>query len=144
MIVKPVPDGYHAVTPYLVVAGAARFIDFLREAFGAEELRRFGKPDGVIGHAEVRIGDSVIMLADACPEFSATRAGVLLYLPDADAVYQRALRAGAESLREPADQFYGDRSATVRDAWGNWWNIATHIEDVSEEEMQRRAQHLHG
>jgi len=144
MKVQDVPDGYHAVTPYLVVAGAARMIEFLHEAFGAEEIRRFRKPDGIVGHAEVRIGDSVIMLADACPEFPATQAGVLLYLSDVDAVYHRALRAGAKSLREPADQFYGDRSATVRDSWDNWWCISTHIQNLSDEEMQRRAQELHG
>jgi PhnB protein len=140
MSAKPVPDGYHSVTPYLVVAGAAKMLDFLRDAFGAQEIRRFDKPGGIVGHAEVRIGDSVIMLADACPEFPATQAGIHLYLPNVDAVYERALRAGGTSLRPPADQFYGDRSAVVRDAAGNWWSISTHIKDISEEEMRRHAQ----
>ena len=140
MSAKPVPDGYSSVTPYLVVTGAARMLDFLREAFGAREIRRFAKPDGIVGHAEVRIGDSVIMLADACPEFPATQAGVHLYLPEVDKVHERAVRAGAISMRSPADQFYGDRSAVVRDFSGNWWSISTHIKDISDEEMLRLAQ----
>ena len=119
-------------------------LDFLKDAFGAEETRRFAKPDGIIGHAEVRIGGSVIMLADACPEFPATQAGVHLYLSEVDVIYERALRAGAVSMQLPADQFYGDRSAVVRDEWNNWWCIAMRIEDVSDEEMHRRAQKMHG
>ena len=138
--VSPVPDGYQAVIPYLVVSGAAEILKFLHDAFGAEEKRCFTKPDGTIGHAEVRIGGSVIMLADACPEFPATKAGIHLYLPDVDAVYQRALRAGAESVQAPTNQFYGDRSATVRDRAGNWWCIATHIENLTDDEMRQRAQ----
>lgn len=138
--VPAVPEGYQTVIPYLVVAGAAKMLDFLRDAFGAEETRRFAKPDGAVGHAEVRIGESVIMLADACPEFPATSAGIHLYLPEVDTVYERALRAGAVSLQPPKDQFYGDRSAVVRDARGNWWCIATHVEDLSDEEMQRRVE----
>jgi uncharacterized glyoxalase superfamily protein PhnB len=144
MSVNPVPDGYDSVAPYPVVTGASRMIDFLREAFGARELRRFGKPDGVVGHAEVKIGDSIVMLADACPEFPATQAGIHLYLPDVDAAYERAVRAGAVSLRPPADQFYGDRSAVIRDFSGNWWSISTHIKDISEEELQRLAQQAQG
>jgi PhnB protein len=140
--VKPVPDGFSSVTPYLVVDGAAKMIDFLRDAFGAKELRRMAMPGGKIGHAEVRIGESMVMLADANPQFGAQQAGIHLYLPGVDEVYQRALRAGATTLREPADQFYGDRSAVVRDAWGNWWSISTHVEDVSDEEMARRAQEM--
>lgn len=136
--------GYDTVAPYLVVAGAAQMLDFLRDAFGAEETRRFAKPDGVIGHAEVRIGESVIMLADACPEFPATKAGIHLYLPEVDAVYERALRAGGVSMQAPANQFYGDRSAVVGDACGNWWCIATRIEDLSDEEMHRRAEGVQG
>jgi len=137
--VSPVAPGYHSVTPYLVVDGAQRVIDFARDAFGAQELRRMAGPDGRIGHAELRIGDSVVMLADACPEFPATRAGLHLYLADVDAVYERALRVGGVSLQPPSDKFYGDRSATVADPAGNWWSISTHIEDMSDEEMQRRA-----
>jgi PhnB protein len=141
--VPPIPKGYSQVTPYLVVDDAAKMIDFLRDAFDAKELRRMAPPGGKIGHAEVRIGDSMIMLADANSQFTAGRTGIHLYLPDVDEVYQRALRAGATTLRAPENQFYGDRSAVVRDAWGNWWSISTHIEDVSDEEMARRAQALH-
>ncbi len=135
MSVKPVPDGYHSVTPYLTVKGAAQLIGFLKEAFGAEETFRMGG-DRVM-HAEVRIGDSMVMLGDAPDQ--PMPAMIHLYMPDVDAVYRRALTAGATSEREPADQFYGDRSAGVRDAFGNVWWIATHVEDVPPEELQRRA-----
>jgi len=140
MAAKPIPDGYHTVTPYLVVQGAAKVIDFMREAFEAEETFRMAQPDGTIGHAEVRIGDSVVMLGDASGAENPPMPGMIhLYVNDADAVYERALRAGATSLREPADQFYGDRSAGVKDVAGNHWWIATHIEDVSPEEIEKRA-----
>jgi PhnB protein len=119
-------------------------LDFLRDAFGAQEIRRMAKPDGIVGHAEVRIGDSVVMLADACSEFPATQAGIHLYLPDVDAAYDRAIAAGAVSMRAPADQFYGDRSAVVRDFSGNWWSLSTHIKDIPEEELQRLAQKAAG
>src|SRR4051794_30563563 len=139
MAVKPIPDGYHSVTPYLTVPDAAGLIDFLRRAFGAQEVHRFTR-DGAVSHAEVRIGDSVVMLGQAGGEWKAMPAALHLYVPDADAVYRRALQAGATSLREPADQFYGDRMAGVRDPAGNYWWIATHVEDVSPEEMRRRAE----
>jgi len=139
MAVKPIPEGYHTVTPYLVVEGAAKLIDFVKAALGAEERMRMAQPDGTIMHAEVAIGDSVIMLADAGGENQPMPAMIHLYVEDADAAYQRALQAGAISLREPADQFYGDRSAGVRDAFGNQWWLATHIEDVSPEEMAKRS-----
>ncbi len=139
MPVKPIPDGYHTVTPYLVVEGAAKLIDFMKQAFGAEERGRMGPPGGPVMHAEVHIGDSVIMLADAGGENPPIPAMIHLYVEDADATYQRALQAGATSLREPADQFYGDRSGGVRDAFGNQWWVATHVEDVSPEEMEKRA-----
>jgi len=140
MAVQPIPDGYHTVTPYLVLEGAAKFIDFAKQAFGAEETFRMAGPDGKIGHAELKIGDSMIMLGDAPGAQSGPMPGMLhLYVPDADASYKRALQAGATSLREPADQFYGDRSAGVKDAFGNQWWLATHIEDVAPEEMQKRA-----
>jgi PhnB protein len=138
MAVKWIPEGYHVVTPYFVVPGAGEFIEFLKEAFGAQERERFGRPDGAIMHAEVSIGDSVIMLGDASPEFAATRSSTHLYVDDVDASYDRALQAGGESLREPQDQFYGDRSAGIKDRFGNQWWLATHVEDVSMEEMQRR------
>ena len=139
MAVKPIPDGYHAVTPYLIVEGASQLIDFTREAFGAEETFRMPGPGGVIMHAEIRIGDSMVMLADTSGADNPPMPAMLhLYLPNVDDIYKRALAAGASSLREPQDQFYGDRSAGVKDAFGNRWWIATHIEDVSPEELQMR------
>ena len=134
---NPVPAGYATVTPYLCVADAAKLIEFLKQAFDAQLLFKMDGPGGRIMHAEMTIGDSRIMLAQ--PESGKeTHAMLHLYMPDTDAVYKRALAAGATSVREPADQFYGDRSAGVRDQFGYHWYIATHIEDVSEEEMGRR------
>jgi PhnB protein len=140
MPVKPTPDGYHSVTPYLVVPGAAGLIDFLKQVFGAREIMRLATPEDRIGHAELRIGDSLIMLADAQGDHQPTKTMLHVYVADADATYRRALSAGATSEREPADQFYGDRVAGVRDQWGNRWSIATHIEDVPPDELQRRAE----
>lgn len=142
MAVKPIPDAYHAVTPILIVRGASKLIEFLKRAFGAEEVRRFTLPDGSISHAEVRIADSMVMMADAGGEFGPMPARIQLYVRDIDATFERALEAGATSLREPADQFYGDRSGGVKDEFGNQWWIATHKEDVSTEEMRRRAEAL--
>jgi uncharacterized glyoxalase superfamily protein PhnB len=139
MPVKPIPNGYHTVTPYLIVEGADKLIEFMKQAFGAQARGRMGPPDGPVMHAEVQIGDSVVMLADAGGENPPIPAMIHLYVDDADAFYQRALKAGASSLREPADQFYGDRSAGVKDAFGNQWWLATHVEDVSPEEMEKRA-----
>ncbi|MGH2789141.1 MAG: VOC family protein [Actinomycetota bacterium] len=139
MAVKPIPDGYHSVTPYLIVQGADKVIDFLKQAFAAEETVRMTAPDGSIGHAEVRIGDSAVMMGEAAGQ-SPMPGSIHLYVEDCDAAYQRALEAGATSVREPADQFYGDRMAGVRDPVGNQWWIATHIEDVSESEMAKRAE----
>lgn len=138
MAVKPVPDGYHSITPYLVVSGAAWVIDFAQEAFGAQEIMRLPGPNNTIGHAEIKIGDSVVMLADATTAHPARPANLMLYVPDVDEVYRRALKAGGKSEREPADQFYGDRSASVIDLAGNHWTIATHVEDVTPDELQRR------
>jgi PhnB protein len=132
------PEGYHTVTPYLIGRGTAELIEFLKQSFGAEERERHLGPGGTIMHAEVRIGDSVVMMSEASDEFKPMPATIHLYLEDVDAAYERALRAGGKSLREPADQFYGDRSAGVEDAAGNQWWLATHVEDVSPEEMQRR------
>ncbi len=140
MPVKPIPDGYHAVTPYLVVPGAAKLMDFLQRAFGAQEVGRYPQPDGTLMHAEMRIGDSVVMMSDASSMMPAMPACMLLYVTDCDATYKRAVQAGATSVREPENQFYGDRSGGVKDAFGNMWWIATHIEDVAPEEMGRRAQ----
>jgi uncharacterized glyoxalase superfamily protein PhnB len=139
MAVKAIPDGYHSVTPSLAVNGAAKLIDFVREAFGAEEAFRMATPTGEIMHAEVRIGDSVVMLNDAMRQ-SPTTSSLFLYVADVDRVYQRALKAGATSLAEPANMFWGDRMAQVRDQFGNQWSIATHVEDVPPEEMAKRAE----
>lgn len=132
------PADYHTVTPYLLVAGAARFADFCVEAFGAERRGQMAMPDGSIAHGEVRIGDSVVMYSDSNDEMPPSSVGIHLYVDDPDAAYQQALAAGATSMEEPSDKFYGDRSATVRDPFGNWWSVSTHIEDVSAEEMERR------
>ena len=141
MAVKPIPDGYHSVTPYLVVEGANALIDFAKQALDAEETFRMPGPGGVIMHAELRIGDSMVMLADAQGADNPPMPAMIhLYVPDADDYYKRALAAGASSLREPADQVYGDRSAGVEDAFGNKWWLATHIEDVSPEELAKRAE----
>jgi uncharacterized glyoxalase superfamily protein PhnB len=135
-----VPDGYHCVTPYLVVEGAARLLEFLKSAFGAEETLRLAAPEGRIGHAEARIGDSVVMTADAPTGSAPMPATLHLYVADVDATYRRALDAGATSLRTPEDQFYGDRNAGIVDPAGNRWWIATHIEDLSREELAKRAE----
>lgn len=137
MSVKPIPDGYNTVTPYLIVEGASKLIDFAKEAFGAQEMFRMPGPDGKLGHAEMRIGDSVVMLSDAGPDNPARPANILLYVNDCDATYRKALAAGGASEREPTDQFYGDRAAGV-DACGIRWWIHTHVEDVSPEEMDKR------
>ena len=139
MAVNPIPDGYHTVTPYLVVRDVAGLIDFLQQAFAAKEIERMQGPDGSITHAEVRIGDSVVMMGQATDDVEPMPAMLHLYLEDVDAAYRQAVAAGGASLREPTDEFYGDRSAAVKDAYGNQWWLATHIEDVSPEEMQKRA-----
>ena len=139
MAVKPIRDGYHTVTPYLTVEGVPKLLDFLKRAFDAKEVERVSRADETLGHAEVRIGDSVVMMGEARGEWAPVSSTLYLYVTDTDAVYNRALAAGATSLMEPADQFYGDRNAGVRDPVGNLWWIATHKEDVSPQEMARRA-----
>jgi uncharacterized glyoxalase superfamily protein PhnB len=140
MAVKSVPEAYHTATPYLIVPGVAKVIEFLEETFGAKESEhRMSRPDGAIMHAEVKIGDSPIMLGEPVGQFQAMPACIYVYVADTDAVYQRALGAGGTSVMEPADQFYGDRNAGVRDPSGNIWWIGTHIEDVAPEEVARRA-----
>ena len=139
MAVKPIPEGYRTYTPYYVVDGAAEFIEFLKKAFGAEETFRMPAPGGRIGHAEVRIGNSMLMLADASPpDHPVRQLNGLLYVNDVDAVFKTAVAAGARSERQPENMFYGDRMGGVIDKWGNHWWIGTHVEDVSPEEMQRR------
>ena len=137
-MVSPVPEGYHRVTPYLVVADGEGLITFLKQAFGAVEFSRTLRPDGSIANAGLRLGDSMMMVAQAQGPWKPMPAGFYLYVPDTDATYQAALAAGGVSLMEPSDQFYGDRNAGVQDPWGNNWWIATHIEDVDEAEVQRR------
>src|SRR5438132_7192177 len=138
--VKPTPDGYHTITPVLMVNDAAKLIDFLKDAFGAREKERFTDPIGKIVHAEVTLGDSIIQLSDAIGEWKPVQVPLLVYVTDTDSTYRRALKTGATSLREPMDAFYGDRTAGVKDSFGNSWWIATHQEDVSREELDRRAE----
>src|SRR5579859_2954738 len=138
--VKPIPDGFHAITPYLTVEGAARLMDFLKQAFGAVEIKRTTRPDGTVGHAQMKIADSFVMIADAGPPWKPMPTGIYLYVEDCDATYKRSLQAGGVSLMEPADMFYGDRNAGVQDPAGNFWWISTHIEDMSTEEMLKRAE----
>jgi uncharacterized glyoxalase superfamily protein PhnB len=139
MAAKHIPEGYHTVTPYLVVKNARGLIEFVKQTFGAEERELLTKPDGGVMHAEVLIGNSVVMMGEPSDDSEVFPALLYLYVDDCDAVYKKALEAGATSLREPEDQFYGDRSAAVDDAFGNHWWLATHVEDVPTEEMQRRA-----
>jgi len=145
--VKPIPDGYHSVTPYLYIKGAAAAIDFYKKAFGAVELFRMDAPGGRIGHAEIKIGDSPIMLADENADMGAlspqtiggTPFSIMIYVEDVDAVFDQAIAAGGEQIRAVANQFYGDRSGGLKDPFGFQWWIATHIEDVPPEEMEERA-----
>jgi PhnB protein len=144
--VKPIPDGYHAVTPYLSVKDARAALAFYARAFGAKELFRLDQPDGRVGHAEIQIGDSRVMLADEFPEIGSrspvslggTPVSLVLYVPDVDAVVKRAVEAGAKLSRPVANQFYGDRTGGVTDPFGHVWFVATHVEDVPPEEMARR------
>lgn len=136
--VQPIPDGYRTVTPYLLADDAAGLLAFLERAFGATVHTRHTDPDGRLAHADLTIGDSRVMLGGARPEWPAMPSMIHLYVEDVDTWYARALDAGAESVRAPEDMFYGDRSGGVRDPAGNQWWMATHVEDVSEEELARR------
>jgi PhnB protein len=145
--VKPIPDGYTALTPYLIVNGAAGAIEFYQKIFGAIELFRLADPNGKVGHAELMINDSRIMLADEFPDrgargpasFGGSPVRMLLYVADVDDTVNRAVAAGATVVRPVEDQFYGDRAGGLEDPFGHYWHVATHIEDVSAEEMERRA-----
>ena len=145
--VKPIPEGYHNVTPYLFVRSAASAIDFYKNVFGATEVMRMAGPNGKIMHAELRIGDSIVMLADENPQtgvmspqtIGGFSAGLHLYVENVDAVIQKAIDSGAKLLRPIKNQFYGDRSGSLLDPFGHMWSVATHIEDVSPEEMRKRA-----
>ena len=138
--VSPIPAGYHTVTPHLISADASRVIEFLKQVFDSTEIYRLSAPNGQLIHAELKIGDSMIMVAEASKEWKAMPASFAVYVEDADATYKRAVEAGAVPLREPANQFYGDRSGGVTDLAGNQWWIATHIEDVSPDEIKKRAE----
>ncbi len=147
MATKPIPEGYHTLTTYLAVDDASEAIDWYKQAFGAKERLRMDGPEGTIGHAELEIGDSLIMLADPFPqsqtrppkELGGTTAGVFMYVEDVDAVVQKAVKAGATTTMEVADQFWGDRFGSIKDPFGHSWSIATHVEDVSPEEMADRS-----
>jgi len=146
MAVKPIPEGYHTATPYLIVREGAKAIDYYKRAFGATELFRMPGPDGKLGHAEIRIGNSPIMLADENPEMGArspqalggSPVSILLYVQDVDKQFPQAIAAGGKVVRPLKDQFYGDRSGTLEDPFGHVWTIATHKEDVTPEEMNKR------
>ena len=146
-MVKPIPDGYPRVTPYLIVDGGSAAIDFYTSVLGAKERMRMGGPDGKVGHAELEIGDSMIMLADEFPEMGArspkavggSPVTIHLYVEDVDKTFEQALSAGATSSRDVEDKFYGDRGGEFEDPFGHRWSIATHVEDVPEEEMEKRA-----
>jgi PhnB protein len=147
MATQPIPEGYHTATPYLVIDGAAEAIDYYKNAFGAKERMRMEAPGNRIGHAEIEIGDSLVMLSDAFPqsttkaptELGGTTAGVFLYVEDVDAVVKKAVDTGATVTMEVADQFWGDRFGSITDPFGHSWSIATHVEDVPPEEMAERA-----
>jgi PhnB protein len=144
-IVRPVPEGYHTVTPYLICDGAAQAIDFYKRAFGATEVMRMPMPDGKIGHAELKIGDSVIMLADenaargirSPKHYGGSPVSVLLYMGNVDAIFEQAVSSGAKAVQAPQDMFYGDRTSSVTDPFGHSWHIHTHVKDVSPEELSK-------
>jgi PhnB protein len=148
MAVKPIPDGCHTATPYLIIKNAGAALDFYQRAFGAMELMRLVAPTGEIGHAEIKIGDSVLMLADEMPgmgfrspsSLGGTPVSLLLYVENVDQRFKQAVHAGATVVRPLQDQFYGDRSGTLEDPFGHVWTLATHIEDLSPEEISRRAE----
>lgn len=148
MATKAIPPGYHSVTPYLIIDGAGKAIDFYKRAFGAKELMRMESPDGRVGHAEIQIGDSHIMLADEYPEMGyrspqalgGAAVSLMVYVEKVDQIFKQALSSGAQELQPVKDQFYGDRSGTLKDPFGHVWTISTHVEDVAPEEMRRRAQ----
>jgi uncharacterized glyoxalase superfamily protein PhnB len=139
MAVKPIPDGYHTVTPYLTLNNPGAVIDFLKKAFDAQETFAMRDDKGNVQHAEVKIGDSIVMLGAAHDQWKARPSNFYLYVEDVDAMYKKAIAAGGKSISEPATQFYGDRHGGVEDSEGNNWWVATHVEDVSPQELERRA-----
>lgn len=150
--VNPIPQGYHSVTPYLIVKNASQALDFYRKAFNAEELFRMDGPQGTISHAEIKIGDSAIMLADETPDseakspqsYGGTPVSLMIYVEDVDKMAKQAEEAGIKVVRAVKDQFYGDRSGMFEDPFGHVWTLATHVEDVSPEEMKKRIEQMRG
>ena len=148
MNAKPIPDGHHTVTPYLALKNGVKAVEFYKKAFGATELSKLITPDGRLGHAEIQLGDSIIMMSDEFPEFGGkapdtlggTPVNIHLYVEDVDSFFKKAVAAGAKERKAVKDQFYGDRSGQLEDPFGHLWWVATHKEDVSPEEMQRRVQ----
>ena len=146
--VSHIPEGFHSVTPYLIVKGAAQAIEYYKKVFGATEVLRMDQPDGKVGHAELKIGDSRIMLADENPKLGQGHVGaasvgaspvsLYLYIPDVDRVVERAVAAGAKILKPVQDQFYGDRTGFLQDPFGHLWSVATHVEDVAPQELEER------
>ena len=139
MAVQPIPEGYHTVQPYLMVHGATGLIEFVEKVFGATRTEFMGREDGKVMHAEVRIGNSIVMIADAQDPWPPSPAAMYVYVPNVDETFKKAVDAGATSVMEPADQFYGDRLGGVKDRWGNLWWVATRVENVSKEELERRS-----
>jgi len=150
MTVKPIPDGYHSITPYLMIKGASEAIEFYKRAFGATEIFRLSHPNGQIGHAEIKIGDSSVMLADPCEQgafrtpqsLGGSSVALHVYVKDVDAQFAQAVSAGAKAVKPVFDQFYGDRTGTLQDPFGHIWFLATHKEDITPEEISRRAEAL--
>jgi PhnB protein len=150
--VNPIPDGYASVTPYLIVDGGVKALDFYKAAFGATEIMRMEQPNGKLGHAEIRIGNSIIMMADEHPQMGyrgpkalgGTPVSILLYVEDVDTVAAKVVKEGARVLRPVENQFYGDRSGTFEDPFGHVWTVASHVEDIAPEEMKRRVDAVHG
>ena len=146
--VKPVPQGYHTATPYLTIKNAARALDFYKKAFGAQEVARMDAPDGKVAHAEIKVGDSMIMIAEEMPgsgnrspeSLGGTTASIFLYVDNADAIFDRAVSAGAQVETALADMFWGDRYGRLKDPYGHSWGVATHKEDVAPAEMEKRMQ----
>ena len=150
--VKPIPEGYHSITPYLIIKGAAEAIEYYKKSFGATELFRMPAPDGKIGHAELKIGDSPFMLSDEHPDLGhvgpqtlgGTSVGIMIYVEDVDTMFKKAISGGGQEIKPLQDQFYGDRSGTLKDPFGHMWTVATHVEDVAPAEMEKRMAAAHG